>query len=191
MKNPASFTGTRRHAAHTQRASAGFTLVELLAVLAILAIILASTPSLARVLRKAQVQASFHALSSSLALARIAAVSRGHPVTLCPSSDGTHCTGGTDWSSGWIVYRDAARQSQPASPEDVVEAVSAAGRRIAIRTSPGRHRIRYHPSGWASGSNLSLTLCTSYNQELAGKLVVNNAGRPRIEKADPGRPCPK
>lgn len=189
MRNYSRLADAGRRGAHARHQSEGFTLVELLAVMAILAIILASTPILARVIRQAQVQASFHALSSSLALARISAVSRGHPVTLCPSSDGAHCTGGTVWSGGWIVYRDAGRRSQPASPEDIVETVSAVRGGIIIRTSPGRLRIRYHPSGWASGSNLSLTLCAASGTELAGKVVVNNAGRPRIERASPGLPC--
>ena len=189
MRNYSRLADAGRRGAHARHQSEGFTLVELLAVLAILAIILASTPALARMIRQAQVQASFHALSSSLALARISAVSRGHPVTLCPSRDGAHCTGGTVWSGGWIVYRDAGRRSQPASPEDIVETVSAVRGGIIIRTSPGRLRIRYHPSGWASGSNLSLTLCAASGTELAGKVVVNNAGRPRIERASPGLPC--
>lgn len=168
----------------------GFSLVELLAVLAVLAVILASAPSMAHLVRQARVQGSFHAMSSSLALARLSAISRGHPVTLCPSMDGTGCTAGSDWSGGWIVYLDRGRKNQPRNVGDVIEVSSALRGGLTLRTSPGRHRIRYQPSGWAYGSNLTLTLCTQRPGNLAGSVVVNNAGRSRIERPGVGTPCP-
>lgn len=168
----------------------GFTLVELLIVLAILAVVLVSAPSMIQIVRNAQVQGSLHAMASSLALARASAISRNHPVTLCPSDDGLRCAGGTDWTSGWIVYLDSGRQPQPRSPSEVLEVVPPMRGGLSMRTSAGRLRIRYQPSGWASGSNLALTVCTSSSTSLAGRVVVNNAGRSRTERADPGRPCP-
>lgn len=167
----------------------GFSLVELLAVLAVLAAVLTTAPSMARMVRQAHIQGTFFATSSSLALARLSAISSGQPVTLCPSSDGGNCTGGTDWSYGWIVYLDPGRKSNPQSPSDVLEVVSPLRGGVSMRTTAGRLRIRYHPSGWASGSNLGLTLCVPTGA-LAGKVVINNAGRSRIERAQPGLPCP-
>lgn len=170
--------------------ASGFSLVELLTVLAILAVVLVSAPSMTQMVRNAQVQGILHSMTSSLALARTTAISRNHPVTLCPSDDGLRCSGATDWSSGWIVYLDSGRQPQPQPPSEVLEVVPPLRGGLAMRTSAGRPRIRYQPSGWASGSNLALTLCASHGDTLAGRIVVNNAGRSRTERANQGLPCP-
>lgn len=170
----------------------GFTLIELMASLAIAAILATlAAPSMARAWQRANTLKVLHATTSSLALARSLAVSRGHPVTLCPSIDGASCTGGLDWSSGWIVFLDPARSQQPGSQTQVVESVPAIKGNVALRSSAGRTRIRYLPHGWASGSNASLHLCRGQdNPQLLASLVINNAGRTRIELPEESRPCP-
>lgn len=169
----------------------GFNLIELTVTVALLATLTAvATPSISGIWRRANIWSAYHAMSSSLALARIQAVSRGHPVTLCPSSDGASCSGGVDWSQGWIAYLDPKRQAQPRSASDVVEVAPSLRGAVSMRSSAGRQRIRYHASGWASGSNLRLTLCTPAADALVGSIVINNAGRARVEQAVAGHPCP-
>lgn len=169
----------------------GFTLVELVTVIAVLAITAAlAAPTLLDAWRRAASLHAYHAASNALALARIQAITRGHPVTVCPSANGRSCTGGVDWSSGWIVFLDPRRSGQPESPSQVLEATPALYSSVLLRSSPGRTRIRYLPSGWAAGSNVRLTLCTRDASRLIGSVVVNNAGRVRTEQAkEPGR-CP-
>lgn len=169
----------------------GFTLVELVTVIAVLAITAAlAAPTLLDAWRRAASLHAYHAASSTLALARVQAVTRGHPVTACPSTNGRSCSGGVDWSAGWIVFLDPRRGAQPESQSQVIEATPALYSSVSLRSSPGRTRIRYLPSGWAAGSNVRLSLCTHDASRLIGSIVVNNAGRVRTEQAKEPRPCP-
>lgn len=169
----------------------GFTLVELCTVMAVFSILAAlAAPSLADMRRRAGALAAYHTATSTLALARSQAIARGHAVTLCPSSDNRTCTGGLDWHAGWIVYLDRRRGDQPASTADVIESVAGLNNGLVLRSSAGRTRIRYLPHGWAAGSNVRLSLCTYREPRLLGSVIVNNAGRARVEKAVAALPCP-
>ncbi|GGK10903.1 GspH/FimT family protein [Luteimonas terricola] len=169
----------------------GFTLIELCMTLAVVAVVTAlAAPSVTQARRDANALAVYHSTTSSLALARSLAVTRGHPVTLCPSDDGHSCTGGVDWSAGWIMYLDRTRSSQPENASAVMEVSPPLKRGFALRSSAGRQRIRYLPHGWASGSNVSLALCSGGDSRLLGKVVVNNAGRARIQRAAGPTDCP-
>gem|GEM_PF-640158 len=85
----------------------GFTLIELIVTILIVAILAAvavpafvsNTPS-----------SDANALNASLQFARTAAVKQGQPIIVCPSTNGTSCSGATSWSSGWIVLAPSATQ---------------------------------------------------------------------------------
>lgn len=171
----------------------GFTLVELLTVLLVTAVLLAvAAPSLVSLRERMAALQAFHALTAALAQARMAAIERGHPVTVCPSGDGQHCRTDLVWDEGWMVYRDPSRQPQPAQPEDVLWVEARGAGPVAIRGTVGRHRVRYQPSGMSGGNNASLRLCSRRRAVHLGSVVVNIAGRARharVSRANPV-PCP-
>ena len=170
----------------------GFTLVELVITIGILAVLVTlAVPSAVQAWTQASAHRAYHAMTASLALARIQAVSRRHAVTVCPSMDGTSCiAGGTDWSHGWIVYLDPSRSPQPVSATDVIETVADVSPGLSMKSSAGRHRIRYQASGWAGGSNLKLTLCLRKTDRAHGSIVISNAGRTRVERVTGDTRCP-
>ncbi|KFL36689.1 GspH/FimT family protein [Arenimonas donghaensis] len=171
----------------------GFTLVELVLVLLLLALLLAvAAPSLSLLRERMATLQAFHALTAGLAQARMAAVALGRPVTLCPSADGRSCRGDLVWDAGWLVYVDATRSPQPAKDEDVLWTEALAPGPVAIRATPGRHRVRYQPTGMSGGNNASLRLCSRKRAVHLGSVVVNIAGRvrhARVSRVDPP-PCP-
>lgn len=168
----------------------GFTLIELMVTLAGMGVLLGiGVPSFQRLQQKTRIATSFHLLTTSLALARITAVRNHAPVSICPSSDGRWCRGDAVWDDGWIVFADPARAAQPASDDAVLQRFDRPGPGVSLRSTAGRTLVRFHPSGMAHGSNLSVRLCSTIDRTHLGSVIVNNAGRPRSERYE-GVPCP-
>lgn len=176
------------------RTRAGFTLLELMAALAVAAILLSlAVPAFAELQRRARAAGAYSALTLTFATARLLAVRSGEPVSVCPSTDGRLCAGTTDWSHGWIVYADPGRDDQPAAVRAIRHRGEAVADTLVLRSTRGRKLVRFQPSGWASGSNLSVRLCSRTSGRLLGKVVLNNAGRPyttRLEDTSTACPFP-
>ncbi len=86
----------------------GFTLVELVIVVAMVAVLASiAVPSFASLIQRNRVAAEINSLVSDLQFARSEAIRRGLPVSLCTSADGKSCLGTNAWHSGWLVFSDA------------------------------------------------------------------------------------
>jgi len=88
----------------------GFTLMELLIVIAISGIVMAmAAPNMSQVLSNQRAYGDVKSMREALRLAKSAgssnkSLSATNPVVICSSSDGTSC-GGT-WSNGYIAFGD-------------------------------------------------------------------------------------
>lgn len=92
----------------------GFTLIELMLTIAILAIILGtSVPSFQSMIKNNRIAAVSNDLVIGLQLARSEAIKRGIPVALCASSDQASCTTTSVWSNGWVVRSQAVTAGPP------------------------------------------------------------------------------
>jgi len=165
----------------------GMHLVELLVVVAILAVLLAAGwPALHPMLLRHRADALQLTLHASLSSARSEALMRRELIGLCASDDGEHCT--LDWSAGWIIYRSGGKRGTPESREDIL--AHHQGRSdvsIVAQTSSGRPLLFFQPDGRSPGANLTLRICAG--SRLHGRLVVNNGGRTRSERVDRALPC--
>lgn len=169
----------------------GFTLLELIVTVAVVAILAGvALPGFASLRDRLQADATSHALTASLAAARIAAVTHRHPVSICPSADGLRCGAAGDWSRGWIVFRDPTRALQPATVDAIVQRGDAPGPAYRLTGSRGRALVRYQPDGRASGTNISFHLCSDDGRRLLASVIVSNSGRARRERPRGAAPCP-
>ena len=92
------------------QASAGFTLQEMLVVMAITGIVAAAAiPSFRDFAIQRSINAQITDLTSAMRLARSEAIKRGREVSMCPTADPNRAKPGCnrwgyDWSTGYIIF---------------------------------------------------------------------------------------
>lgn len=89
-----------------QHTTKGFTLVEMMVTISVMAILTAiAIPSYQYTINSTRMRSEISTLLADLNFARSEAVKRGLTINICPpTSAGTACNPGvTDWSSGWVV----------------------------------------------------------------------------------------
>jgi len=107
------FAGPRRSG--VEILTAGFTLIEMMTVIALFAIMLAlALPSFNGLIERYRVGARIGALEASLSVARMEAIRRGKNVQLMPEA-GCGSAGDQAWTCGWTVQAGTKllRREQP------------------------------------------------------------------------------
>lgn len=173
------------------RKTKGFTLIEVVVTVSVMSTLLAvGLPAFVALLENQRTSAALASLVSQMSHARLAAVKHRKPTILCPSTSGTECDAGTDWSGGWLMFVERGDRTRPAKRDDILQAETVpTSRYLQIRSTAGRDSLRYLPDGRSAGSNLTIMVCNSRGRRL-GAVVVNNAGRPRVERGPDGMACP-
>jgi type IV fimbrial biogenesis protein FimT len=129
----------------TDHANKGFTLVELLLGLGVLVILLfIGVPSFQDLTARHQITNATNDILASLQLARADAVKQVRDVSICPSTSGSGCTGGTSWSDGWIAFRDPNANTAVDEGEVVLVVAPPLVQTLSVS---GPETIRYRPSG--------------------------------------------
>ena len=107
------------------RKARGFTLIEMMTAIFILAVLVAlAVPSFRDASLSSKLSGFANGIVASAQLARSEAIKRNVTVTLCASSDGETCDEPDGWEAGWIVLADegganeAVVQHHPALPDE-------------------------------------------------------------------------
>ncbi len=168
----------------------GFTLWELLVSVAVLVVLATiALPSLSALQQKNQLTSAKNALMVTLNLARSEAIVGTRPVIVCPLSSPTTCEQRTDWSRGWLAYRDDNRNGRLDPVERVLSVYELDNARLRVRTSDGRRKLTYRSMGRSEGSNVRFVFCVEGSSEYSGQVVVANTGRARTVGRAPAGAC--
>lgn len=147
----------------------GFTLIEMLVTLAVIAVLAAiALPSFTQSIRRNAVSTASNALLADLGYARAEAVTRGMDVSVCPSTDGTSCSDGAAWESGWLVYTYTPGHAVANTDYDHTSSADVLLRRTTARNGVSIQAdsstvVTFGPQGdlKPSGSGFSLATCYS------------------------------
>lgn len=178
------------------RHATGFTLLEMLVTLMLLAVLTAAAaPSFRDLLQGNLAAAHAEALMTSLTLARSEAIKRNLRVVLCKSADGTICTTAGDWAQGWLAFVDRDSDGTLDAGEDVFRTQAALPGEFTLRNTNARDWYAYRPDGSAASSGGLVTgtfrVCPpTGDSSRARRVVTNITGRPVVRVGIGALSCP-
>jgi type IV fimbrial biogenesis protein FimT len=188
---------TEVHAAWSRcaplRRSPGFSIIELMVVVALAGVLLGmAVPSFRELIQRNRAAGEMNSLVGDLQFARSEAIKRGLPVSVCPSSDGGTCLGAGTWHSGWIVFTDPDRSGTAgdADAEPVLRTRAAWSSGDTLGAGAGLVAVTYGRDGFATNLPAGVVVLPLHTSR-AGEgplqcLVLNRVGRQTVERGGTG-----
>lgn len=160
----------------------GFTLIELMVVVAVLAILAAiAFPSFQQTMRSNRVATASNELIASISLARSEAIRGTRGGGVCSSSDGASC-GGT-WNTGWMVWGDANDSGAFDAGDSVVRFTQA---RPALSITNGSGGIVFDARGRPVGGAQGFNIVPADAQSPTRNVCVSATGQARVTEGNCG-----
>ncbi|MCW8196106.1 prepilin-type N-terminal cleavage/methylation domain-containing protein [Proteobacteria bacterium 005FR1] len=160
--------------------SKGFTVIELLAAIAIATIVcFGAIPGMAGILEREQARSATGAMLRSLNFAREHAIYNNTFVSICPSQNGRAC----EPRSGnyLIVFEDDSGSGKLKSGEQILSVAHLGEKwQTRWRAFGGKPHLTLTAQGFTKHQNGSFHLCPVDSPEEGRRLIVNKAGRGRL-----------
>jgi type IV fimbrial biogenesis protein FimT len=167
-----------------KRAPPGFSLPELMTVLAVAAVLLAvAAPDLRAMIRAQQLKSAANDLFGAIGLARGQALARNARVMLAPRDPA-----GVDWARGWAVFVDTDGDRRPGAGDEVIAVHGPLDRgittRFAFTTAAPPYYIAYNGGGRSCSDTSSAAArwgtLSLFSASGARRIKINMLGRARV-----------
>jgi len=195
MQNGYQFASLRK-TPHKRLNAKGFSLIELMIVVAIAGITLAlALPDLTNFVKNSRIDRKSNELVTAIALTRQAAIARGQTVFVCHTNNADQasptCSGGTDsnWSTGYIVYAapagtlaGATRNYVDGTDVLINQVDLADDDSVTVVQGTGANVLAYSNRGLPITAFSTLTICDDRTAETGMQISISPAGRVNSEE---------
>lgn len=166
----------------------GFSLVELIVVMALLAILInLGIPALSHSFERNQARVAINAIYRAINLTRFTAINHGVMTTLCKSADGQSCGG--QWQQGFIVFTDRNADRHVNDDDRLIQVFPAPSESgtLLFRAFQNKQYLQMTPQGFTNYQNGNFTFCPqNKDSSLAQQVIINRSGRTYFAKDSDG-----
>ena len=128
----------------------GFTLTELVVVMAIVAILLGiGVPSYRYITNSYRISSEVNGLLGDLMYARSEAIKEGQFVTVCVTVNGKTCSGNTSWDRGWLIFSNPNNKPQPPGAILRIQDTFKGASPDSFKADNGLSEVTYNSEGFA------------------------------------------
>lgn len=178
----------RRFANRNLQRISGFTLIELMIVLAVAGILATiGVPAMQHMIASNRLTIETNDLITDLNLTRSEAIRSGQPATLCKSSSGKNCESKAEWHQGWIVFRDNNGNHLLDNNETIVRRHGALTQNTTLKLN-AKHFVLFEADGQPNGQNGTFALRNSAGITC---VIFTAPGRIRTETGKESTHCAK
>ena len=166
----------------------GFTVIELMITVALLAVILLlAVPGYRSVVNSNRLTAQANELVSDLSMARSEAGARSRPAQVCIAATSASCaTSGSDWAAGRIVWVDTNGNGSLDAPGEIIKYVAPLDGGVTMLASGPSNTasLIFQPYGGVSGgSTWTFKLCVPGDTK-GRQVVMPITGRAAASRID-------
>lgn len=174
----------------------GFTLIELIVAVAVVALALGlAAPSYEVFVVSSRMSGSVNELQGAIAYARSEAVKKQTTVTMCSSLDSATCANTAQWTNGWLIFTDRDSDATLDATDTIARVGNQQEGGSSVRLegfSYGAGVIQFNAEGMLRGGNAvsgSVIVCPNDNEEQDAKAVVlytSGFSRLAVDEDNPG-----
>jgi type IV fimbrial biogenesis protein FimT len=167
---------------HELSNGSGFTMIELMLTIAIVAIVMSiAIPNFTTTIKNNRLTTQANDFVTALNIARSEAVKRGYQVTLCKSTNGTACVTTGNWAQGWIIFADQDNDRVFDVGETTLRVQGGTQGQISMLGSAQITSIISYASGGQiapSNAQHTITICDDRAGNFGKTITINPLGRP-------------
>ena len=167
-----------------KKQATGYTLIELMAVLAIAsALLVIAIPMFRTQVQNSQMSAAATDLLSTFMSAKSQAIGRNYPVKVCisnnaPDDNDLECADNGQWEDGWLTFVDSDNSGQINDDEEVIQIHPPLTENITVRSSRTgdgtlENGVTYQPNGLTDlTATRELFICNSSRHGVTARVVI-------------------